>query len=187
MNLIRNTMRTWLALAAAITAICGLIYLAVQQNFRMGANDPQIQIAEDAAYRLANGESAASLVPAQSVDIARSLSPYLIIYDRDGKPIASNALLHSQVPQLPAGVLDYTRQAGEDRISWQPEPGVRSAAVIVAIQGSSGGFVLAGRSLREVENRENNLTLIIGLGWAVTLLGTLALTILIEAFLFRQE
>lgn len=186
MNIIRNTLRLWLVLAAAITTICGLIYLAVQQNFRMGANDPQIQIAEDTARLIAGGQSAASLVPAQSVDIAQSLSTYLIIYDRDGKPLASNALLHSQVPQLPAGVLDYTRQAGEDRISWQPEPGVRSAAVIVAIQGSSGGFVLAGRSLREVETRENNLTLIVGLGWAVTLLGTLVLTVLIEAFLSRR-
>ena len=39
---------------------------------------------------------------------------------------------------------------GEDRLTWQPEPGVRSATVVVHYQGAQAGFVMAGRSLREV-------------------------------------
>ena len=55
MSKLKNILRYWLPLAAVTTLLCGLIYLAVQQSLRWGANDPQIQMAEDAAAALAAG------------------------------------------------------------------------------------------------------------------------------------
>jgi hypothetical protein len=56
---------------------------------------------------------------------------------------------------------------------------VRIAAVIERVHGSNGaagGFVLAGRNLREVESREEQVREMAGLTWAgmlaVILLGT---------------
>jgi hypothetical protein len=44
-----NTFLRWLPLAVAITILAGLVYATVQQSLRQGANDPQIQLAEDTA------------------------------------------------------------------------------------------------------------------------------------------
>lgn len=170
MHMVRNILRVFFPLAVVITLFSGMLYVAVQQVLRQSANDPQIQMAEDAASALASGKPVESVVPASVVDIAASLSPYLVVYDDAGKPIAASGLLHNQMPALPPGVFDYVRQKGEDRITWQPEPGVRSAAVVTRAGGSRPGFVLAGRSLREVENRETNMEQLLGLGWLGTLL-----------------
>jgi hypothetical protein len=170
---IKNIIRHWLPLAVVTVLLCGLVYLAVQQSLRWGANDPQIQMAEDAAAALAAGGTPESVLPATQVDLSTSLAPFLVIYRYTGEPSASSGLLHGSVPLLPAGIFTYTRQNGEDRVSWQPEPGIRVAAVVVAYEGSQPGFVLAGRSLREVERRESQVEQISGLAMLVTLAGSL--------------
>jgi hypothetical protein len=177
---VKSILRHWLPLAVVITALCGLVYLAVQQDLRQGANDPQIQIAEDAATALAGGAPVESVLPAGRVDVAESLAPFLVVFDGSGGPVASSGLLHGQTPALPAGVLDYVRTHGEDRITWQPEPGVRIAAVIVGYGGAEGGFVLAGRSLREVEVREDQALMEAGAAGILTLLASLAAVIVCE-------
>jgi hypothetical protein len=187
MKSLGRTLIAWLPLAAAIALLCGLIYASVQQSYRMGANDPQIQMAEDAARALAGGQSAESLLPAAKVNMAVSLSPYLIIYDANGAVLASNATLHGQTPTIPTGVLDYTRQNGEDRVTFQPEAGVRSAVVVAAVDGGKGGFVLAGRSLREAEARTDNLFKIVAVGGIVSLLVTFFLAWVLAALASRQK
>lgn len=175
-----RVLKSWLPIAAAVTILCGLVYVSVQQSFRMGANDPQIQMAEDAARRLAAGQSAAEVLPGGKVDLQDSLAPYLIIFDQAGRVVAANATLHEQVPMPPEGVLAYARANGDDRVTWQPEPGVRSATVVVPVAGGPGGFVLAGRSLREVEARVGQLNVLVGLGWLAALGSTLLLVLLLE-------
>ncbi|HMD90712.1 MAG TPA: hypothetical protein VKF38_16270 [Anaerolineaceae bacterium] len=187
MKIILNTLKYWLPLAAVITLFCGLLYATVQQSYRMGANDPQIQMAEDTARALESGQSASSLVPSGKIDIAQSLAPYLIIYDANGQPVVSNALLHNQIPTIPSGIFEYTRKNGEDRVSWQPEPGVRSATVIDPVNNGRDGFVLAGRSLREVEIRESALTTQVEIGWLVTILASLVLVGLFELLPFTRS
>jgi hypothetical protein len=149
----------------------------------MGANDPQIQMAEDAADHLAGGGTPESVLPASRIDIARSLAPFVVVYDRAGGPLATSGLLHGQVPVLPSGVLDYVRDNGEDRVTWQPENGVRIAAVVTSYGGPQPGFVLAGRSLREVEKRESQTESIVGILWLVTMAGSLLVVVLVEAVL----
>jgi hypothetical protein len=118
------------------------------------------------------------LISSPQVDIASSLAPYVVVFDDAGKAVTSSGLLHGQLPNLPAGVFDVTRKAGEDRLSWQPEPGVRSAAVVVHYQGAQAGFVMAGRSLREVENRIDTLGIMAGVAWA----GTLFIVFIVSVF-----
>ncbi len=161
----------WLPLAIATAGLCALVYLTVQQSLRMGANDPQIQMAEDASSRLNAGTSAESVVPTTKVEIADSLAPFLIVFDDSGKVLASSATLHGAIPAYPVGVLDYVSLKGQDRVTWQPEGGVRMATVVVQYKD---GFVMAGRSLTEVEKRESQVELLSGLAmlgiWGATLI-----------------
>lgn len=184
---LKNILRHWLPLAVVATLLCGLVYLAVQQSLRMEANDPQIQMAEDAAVALTAGGTSESVLPVAQVDISTSLAPFLVVYSNTGEPLASSGLLHGTVPLLPQGVFDYTHQKGEDRVSWQPESGVRVAAVVVAYNGSQPGFVLAGRSLREVEIRESQTEHITGIAWLFTLAGSLIVVGLSELFFAKKK
>jgi len=168
----------WPVLAVAITLLCALVHLAVQQDIRLGANDPQIQLAHDAAAALAQGKRPADVVPSGTVDLATSLATHVTVFDAQGRPLASSASLEGATPAPPAGVFDYARTHEEDRFTWQPRPGVRIAAVLVHHAGASPGFVLAGRSLREVEDRESQLTATVALAWTLTLGATLAVAFL---------
>lgn len=73
---------------------------------------------------------------------------------------------------------------GENRLTWQPREGVRIAAVIVFYQD---GFVLAGRSLREVEIREAQVTQFAGLTWLLALVTTLIVIAFGEFFLAEKK
>lgn len=159
---------SWIPLAFGITAICASIYLGIQQNYRQSANDPQIQMAEDF--------SPSNFDASKKIDISKSLAPFIIYYDDKGNLVASQAVLNNNIPNLPNGVLDYVKASGEDRITWQPQSGVRIATVIASFTSSkTNGFVLAGRNIREVEARENMLTLQIGAGWVAATFGSLIL------------
>lgn len=61
------TFRYWIPLSIVMTIVCGLLYLTLQQNIRMSANDPQVQLAEDAASALQNGQSAQAVLPVESI------------------------------------------------------------------------------------------------------------------------
>jgi hypothetical protein len=74
------------------------------------------------------------------------------------------------------GLLGSMQRPGERRFTWQPEPEVRLASVLVEYDGANPGFVLAGRSLREVERLENHILFICAAGLAAGLAATLVLT-----------
>src|SRR6185369_7313737 len=60
------------------------VALSVQQTKRAAANHPQIEMAKDAAARLAAGEVPAAIVPheiAGMVDIAINPAPFMMIFD----------------------------------------------------------------------------------------------------------
>ena len=176
-----RVLERWAPLAVAITPICGLVYGTVRQDYRQSANDPQIQMAEDFAATLSGGQSVESLgKPPSLVDVSKSLSTFLIIFDDGGKPLVSSVQLDGETPIPPAGVFDYARKNGRNRITWQPKRGVRIAAVVTRYTGANSGFILAGRSLREGEKRMNNLLLITGFAWAASLLATLITVVFFE-------
>ncbi len=157
----------WFITTLLITIIFATIYIVVQQTIRIGANGPQIQMAEDGAAGLLSGKSVQNVVPAETIDMEHSLAPYVIVFDNNRQAVASSAKLDNQIPTPPSGVFDYARVHGQDRLTWQPKNGVRSAIVMVHYDH---GFVLAGRSLREIEKRENQLTSTVFAAWIASLL-----------------
>lgn len=150
-----------------ITLIFGTIYAAVQQDYRQSANDPQIQIAEDTVASLERGARPQPVPLASQLDISKTLSPFIIIYSATGTPMFATAQLGGKEPTLPEGVLSYTEDHGENRLTWQPQDDVRIAAVI---KTSTAGYVLVGRSLREIEKRESELSLQVLLGWLASVI-----------------
>lgn len=172
--------RSFLPLAIAITILSGTIYIAVQQNYRQSANDPQIQLAEDVANDLAHKRTPS--IPEKTVEISESLSPYIIIFDKSGNQLQSNALLHGKAPKLPSGVLQSAQNQIETRFTWQPEVGIRQAVVLRYV--AQKGYVLAGRSLREIENREEMLFGYVFFGWVTSLLSSF---IMISLFAYHRK
>ena len=170
----------WLPTWAGVTALALLVYAAVQQGHRTVADDPQIQLAEDAARALAGGADPRAIVGGTPVDLARSLAVWTTVFDAANRVLASNAVLDGATPAPPAGVLDAARAQGENRLTWQPRPGVRSATVSVAVPGEARRVVTVGRSLREVERREDRLARMAGLAWLAASLGSLLAAALAE-------
>ena len=157
-----------LAIAAIVTVLSGLIYAAVQQSYRSGANDPQLQMAKDIVAALQKKNSADQLIITKdTIDISESLAPFVVLYNNNDEPVQSTGLLDSKLPKLPQGVFDFTRKNKEDVFSWQPRKGVRMAMVVEHVQSSQIAFVAAGRSLKEVEKRESNLIEMVFIGWLI--------------------
>jgi len=192
MRIILRSLLMWLPVGIAITGVIGAVAVAVQQNYRQDANDPQIQMAEDAAAALGANAAPASLLPSGTpVDIAASLAPWLAIYGANGAELVASAALQSAPPQLPAGVFDasawtapvighhftWMTPENENRFTWQPEENVRQAVVLV--RAGNGDFVAAGRSLREVEEREGQLTINMFIIWLFTMGASLLFALIV--------
>ncbi len=186
--MISRILKNWILVVFVTTGLAGTIYLAVQQNYRQSANDPQIQMAEDLHNYSQNSRilNFKELAVSNPIDISKSLAPFIIIYDENGTPSESKVTINGEVPKLAQGVFDYVNVHGEDRITWEPKSGVRIAAIIehFTIENSGvSGYELVGRNLREVEKRIDMLTLQIGAGWAATVIGSLVLITVLE-FIF---
>ena len=173
-NVLARALTIFGPVVVAATVVIVFVFTVAQQNLRMGANDPQVQMAEDAAARLDTGDTPSAVVAPQAIDIARSLAPFLIVLGRDRRPLASSAVFDGQTPLPPSGVFDRLSGSSRSEITWAPRPDVREAAVIVAYRN---GYVLAGRSLRLVEQREDALGQLALLGFLVMLVAA-ALTAL---------
>jgi len=179
--MIRHVFLRWLPFAGLATALCLLIYLAVQQVGRQSANDPQIQIAREARAALASGQPINTVIPAAQIDLGSSISPFITAVSDDGTVIASSGRLHGQLRTVPKGVLSNVHGDGEEMVTWQPEPGVRMATVVTRNPGSSGGFIVVGRSLAETESRIQSIGSLLLVGWLGTLIGLIVLVAFSEA------
>jgi hypothetical protein len=139
----RRAAALFLPVAVLLTVACGLVYVEVQQDLRGGANDPQYQLARDAAARLDAGAAPSSVLDAAPpVDLASSLAPFIIVFDTSYAVLATSATLDDGAPAPPHGVLDAARSGSSSAVTWQPRGGIRLATVTVTWRG---GFVLAGR------------------------------------------
>src|SRR6185503_12796313 len=120
---------SWLPIGVAVTLMTGMLYAAVQQTYRQGANDPQIQIVTEVAHGLEQGQPVKGLDAAQKDELATSLAPFVLAYDQDGKLVASSATLDGGEPIVPIGALRETDDGDQNRITWQPRKGVREAII----------------------------------------------------------
>lgn len=176
-----TTALIWIPLALLFSIGLACTYVAVQQNYRTSLNDPQVQVTQDAVVLVANGQTPESLVPTEKINMAISLSPFIIVYDEQGKTVAGSGLLNGAVPTPPHGVFDYAKEHGVNKLTWQPQTGVRIAAVIKPFSGPTKGYVLSGRSMREVESRIDSLGNTALLAWLVGLATSLVATLALAA------
>lgn len=156
---VRITIAKWLPIAVVIVGCVSFTYIGVQQHYRSSMNQPQVQMAEDGALALAHGAVPADIVPRNSapIDPSQSLSPFIGIYDKDGTPLEVNAILNGAPPKPPIGVFTSALARGENRVTWQPQNGVRIALVVVPVPNSGGWYVASGRSMREGEDAIDQL------------------------------
>ena len=164
---LRRAVALFLPCLILSTLLCGLVYVVAQQALRMAANDPQEQLARDAARRLDAGEPAASVIGPTTVDIGTSLAPFVVVYDSTGKVLATDGSLNGEPPTIPNGVLATASNTGRDAVTWQPWQGVRVATVTIPW---SGGTVTSGRSLLLTEDRVSTLATLIAAAWIAIVL-----------------
>jgi len=101
-----------------------------------------------------------------------------MIYDDSGKNIITTAQLNGQTPDLPKDIFDKLKSTkAETRFTWEPKTGVRVATVILPYSSTnSNGYVLVGRSLREIESREVSQLKTTAAATLITLASTLIAT-----------
>ena len=104
------------------TIVFAIIYASVQQGYRTGANDPQIQIARDISLKLHQNKSVDQYF-IDTIDIAQSLSPFAVLYDASGKPLRSSGYLNNKMPEMPNGVFEFHKKTKKLAVTWQPQHG----------------------------------------------------------------
>ena len=177
---LKAVLNSWLPLSLVATILCVVIYITAQQILRESLNDPQIQMAEDLAAKLSAGNHADSSLFNNSIDISQSLAPFIIIYNDEGKVIVSSGTLNDHFPVIPPGVLKHAKDYGQNKLTWQPQRGVRIAAVVVRYNGPSSGYVLAGRSMKEGERLISKFFYFAFGGWIISLVSSLILILLLN-------
>lgn len=167
----KAALKAWVPIAVVITFMAGTVYAVGHQVLRQSANDPQIQQAEDWAAMVESGTDANKLSLGPFIDPAHSLASFGIVYDQDGNIVASSVSAPSTMQQ-PNGVFDRVDDAKdhEVRFTWQPASGERYATVIkrASFQGDSY-YVLAGRNLKLVEQRQDRIFWIVVAGWLASI------------------
>ncbi len=166
---------SWLIALAVLWTGFLTIYAAVQQAQRNDANSPQIQMAEDTAALL-KARVPDSVLPGQKVDMATSLAPFTIIYDKKGNVVVGSGYLNGKIPKAPIGILQASSGPEYNAVTWEPADNVRIAAVTTS---ANDYYVLSGRNLEEVEKNENKTL-------EIVLFGGLFATLLVGAAYFVQ-
>jgi len=156
----------------------------MQQYIRLSANELPMQYAEDTRNKLLHSEDISGIFKSvPKIELGKSLSPFLIICDSNTAPQASTCSLNGRYPVPPRGAFITALQRAQNRITWQPQPGIRNAIVILPFfSNGTHGYVLAGHSLRETEERERFLRGQIAVGVLITLFVTFV-TALVSGFI----
>ncbi len=176
----------WLAAAAIIVVIFGTMYGAVQQSQRNAGDWPQVQLAEDMAAKLKSGVApnvalTRDVEASDDVDVSTSLAPFISIFSKTGEWVGGSGYIESVSPEnalqrIPFGVLRAADNKEYHRVTWEPESGVRIAAVAVA---ADKYYVVSGRNMREIEHDEIRTMQVAAFGCVVSL------AILATAYIFK--
>jgi sensor histidine kinase regulating citrate/malate metabolism len=158
MTKISTRLRLWLLAVLASVILVGFGYVAVQQNYRLSANDPLVQNAELIKSYLSAGAQADQLSNG-SVDPSKSLNMFFAVTDDNQKLQGGSLQVNGGTPLPPKGVFEAAKKNGTDKITWTPAKGVRTAIVVSHYTGTKSGYVIVGTSLKEVEQHINELTL----------------------------
>ena len=105
------------ALLCVLTALGFGSAVFCQQLLRRGADEPQRQMVETYAARIASGAALEEAIPNSRLDLSQSLEPFLAFYDEQGRPIRSNGYLNTKTPVPPAGFFDSVRLHGSHAVT----------------------------------------------------------------------
>ncbi len=180
-HFLRTVLAIGIPLAVVGSIILAITYIQDQQTLRMLANEPQTYLAQDASLRVLAGgkpEGFANAIPIES-----DTAPYLLFFNSMGTAVAGSGLFHNVPPTLPQGVLEAAKKAGVNRITWQPEAGIRQALVIIP---AGDYFVASGRSLKYTEEQELALAKRAVLGW-IAMIVIVIITSMIVAWIIRKR
>lgn len=161
----------WLFGALVLTAVFGTIYKVGQISLESTLYDPLTYEAVDKAWATAiTAEKDGRLkAPFSSqVDVEKTQSSFLTVYNKDKKVVGSSGVLDENTPQLPSEFLDNTNPFVRNYFSWEPKPGVHLAGVTVS--AGNYGYVLAGRSMSETDRHLDRLTKTVIVGWLASLI-----------------
>lgn len=167
MTMVKRLFVVWVIMMFLVSFTCSLTYLISQQSLRLGANDLPAQLAKDTAIHLDNGKSPASIVKSNSIDLAKSLDTFVIIYDNNKNLLASSGNINGSNPSYPKSVLDSVSKKGEVRVTWQPQKGLRFATIAMK---NGQDYIVAGRSLYETENLIDQMGWLVLLAWSAALI-----------------
>ncbi|MFA6494470.1 MAG: hypothetical protein WCT49_05445 [Candidatus Paceibacterota bacterium] len=166
----RKETEFFVAVCFLITIMAIFVYTVAHSVIRNAANDPQNAMAMDAAFLLSHNAPMGPIVPEIGVELSRSQETFIQVYDEKGSLLDSNATLNGKSLKISKKALSYAKKHGESYTTWQPEKGVRIAAVIVAFQGQNPGFVVTGRSLYTAESRIADAAKLCLLFWTIMML-----------------
>ena len=133
----------------------GVTYLFNNQKERNQADIAPEHLAMATKAKLEKGIAPADAIKDRKIiDLASSDSLFIVIYDAAGVCHNSTAKIHGVDPLIPLGALTVSREKRENKITWQPEAGIRAAIVILpwTLNGLDG-YVVAGKSLRRTDLR----------------------------------
>jgi hypothetical protein len=149
MKILKNIFTIWIIIIFLVTFTSILTYLAAQQVTRLGANEQPAQLAVETSINLKSGQSIKDAIPSEVIDISKSLRAFVMIYDKNKILVASSGMLGKDEPVYPKGVLDNLDKIGSERVTWQPQAGLRFATVALK---TDNNYIVAAYSLLEREN-----------------------------------
>lgn len=158
----------WVTSVLLITVAACLAWLSYGLSLRNGADRQPLRLAAAAAGQLASGSPPGRVLP-PVINMATNPALFVIVFNARHHVLASSSHLNGRTPALPAGVLAWVATHGQDRITWQPGPGLREAAVIEPYGGLHPGFVLAAQSLQGISGQQRSLTRSIACLWLAAL------------------
>ncbi|HAG27614.1 TPA: hypothetical protein DCG61_02440 [Patescibacteria group bacterium] len=171
------------AIFVALVALVSVLFISICYSartvFRQQANDPQIEVTEQVAGIVRQGVPIDAIVSsAEQIDLNSSKALFVMIFDNERSLAGSSAQLNGEAPSVPSEVFDKTNEMGEYRFDFEPSESLKFAGVMKKIDDSA--YVLAGRSLSEMETRAAALEQPLWIGWIISVLLSLLLTALLR-------
>ena len=177
--LAQDRVRIWLTFVGVSIILIGTAYAMVQQSTRLAANDLPMAAAQTAKHELESGSQPNDVIPAVKTNLRSDSTVFLTITDNAEHVLASSATLDGQPSLPPAGTFAFTKDHGSDHFTWQPKDGVRLATYMMRYGTSpNDGFIVAGRSLKQAEDRIETYTWLAMAG-TVAVIAFASLTLLI--------
>lgn len=162
---------SFLPFAVCITLLSGLIYFSSQQVIRLSANEMPSLSVDTALARISIGQQLNTILPNVPIELSKPFGFFFSAYNEQKVLTIAQTTVHGASVTIPDGVFDYAKLHGKDRVTWQPETGIRLATVVV-YEPKTKTYLVAGRDLTDYEHRIETLGIQILLGWALTMGGT---------------